>query len=57
MSVIIKTIKSSKIKVQSSIQGEELRIAGKKRDDLQQIIKIVKDLNLKYPLQYVNFRD
>ena len=54
---IIKSIKSSKIKVQSSIQGDELRIVGKKRDDLQETIKLVKNLNLKFPLQYVNFRD
>ena len=45
------------IKVQSSIQGDELRIVGKKRDDLQETIKLVKNLNLKFPLQYVNFRD
>ena len=54
---IIKTIKGSKIKVQSSIQGDELRIVGKKRDDLQQTIQLVKNLDLKFPLQYVNFRD
>ena len=54
---IIKTIKNSKMKIQSSIQGDELRIVGKKRDDLQQVIQIVKNLNLKFPLQYVNFRD
>ena len=48
---------NSKIKVQSTIQGDELRIVGKKRDDLQQVIQIVKNLNLKFPLQYVNFRD
>mgnify|MGYP001437466857 CR=1 FL=1 len=54
---IIKTIKGSKIKVQASIQGEELRIIGKKRDDLQEIIQLVKNLDMKFPLQYVNFRD
>ena len=54
---IIKTIKGSKIKVQSSIQGDELRISGKKRDDLQQIIQLVKNLDLKFPLQFVNFRE
>ena len=54
---VIKAIKGSKIKVQSSVQGDELRIIGKKRDDLQQIIQLVKSLNLKFPLQYVNFRD
>jgi uncharacterized protein YajQ (UPF0234 family) len=54
---IIKTIKNSKIKVQSSIQGDEVRISGKKRDDLQQIIQLVKNMDLKFPLQYINFRD
>jgi len=54
---IIKTIKSSKIKLQSSIQGDEVRVSGKKRDDLQSAIKLIKDLNLKHPLQYENFRD
>ena len=54
---IIKTIKNSKIKVQSSIQGDEVRISGKKRDDLQQIIQLVKDMDLKFPLQYINFRE
>ena len=39
------------------LQLEELRIDGKKRDDLQEAIKLIKDLNLKHPLQYENFRD
>ena len=39
------------------LQGETVRITGKKRDDLQETIKLVKNLNLKFPLQYVNFRD
>jgi len=54
---ITKYIKSSKIKVQASIQGEEIRINGKKRDDLQQVMAEIKALNLPLPLQYVNFRD
>jgi|TARA_Y100000814_G_scaffold291257_1_gene267310 uncharacterized protein YajQ (UPF0234 family) len=54
---IIKEIKSSKIKVQSSIQGDELRISGKKRDDLQSIIDLVKKMSINQPLQYLNFRD
>ena len=54
---IIKEIKSSKTKVQASIQGDELRISGKKRDDLQSIIQLVKNMSIKFPLQYVNFRD
>lgn len=54
---IVKEVKASKIKVQVSIQGDELRVTGKKRDDLQQVIAHVKGLNLELPLQYVNFRD
>ena len=54
---IIKTIKNSKLKVQSSIQGDEVRVSGKKRDDLQAAIKLIKELNIKHPLQYENFRD
>ena len=50
-------IKSKKMKVQSSIQGDSVRVTGKKRDDLQNAIKLIKDLNLKQPLQYENFRD
>ena len=50
-------VKQSKSKVQASIQGESVRITGKKRDDLQQIIQMVKDQNYPVPLQYVNFRD
>ena len=54
---IVKTIKASKSKTQTSIQGDEVRVSGKKRDDLQNAIKLIKDLNLKQPLQYENFRD
>lgn len=54
---ITKAVKDSKIKIQSSIQGEELRITGKSRDDLQQAIQLIKDLNLDLPLQFINFRD
>ena len=54
---IVKEIKSSKTKVQASIQGDELRISGKKRDDLQSTIQLVKNMSIKFPLQYVNFRD
>ena len=50
-------VKQSKSKVQASIQGDSVRITGKKRDDLQQIIQLVKDQNFPIPLQYVNFRD
>ena len=54
---IIATIKSSKMKVQVKIQGNELRVTGAKRDNLQDAIQIIKDLDLPVPLQYVNFRD
>lgn len=54
---LIKKIKASKIKVQSSIQGEKLRISGKKRDDLQAVIALLKDSGTELPLQYENFRD
>jgi len=54
---IISTIKSFKMKVQVKIQGNELRVSGAKRDNLQDAIQIIKDLDLPVPLQYVNFRD
>ena len=50
-------IKKSKLKVKSQIQGDELRVSGQKRDDLQRVIKLVKDLSLQIPAQFVNFRD
>ncbi|MEZ5668098.1 MAG: YajQ family cyclic di-GMP-binding protein [Alphaproteobacteria bacterium] len=54
---IIKAIKAAKLKVQAAIQGDELRISGKKRDDLQAAIALIKDQKIEQPLQYVNFRD
>ena len=54
---LVKKIKSSKIKVQSAIQGEKLRISGKKRDDLQAVIALLKDADVELPLQFENFRD
>ncbi len=54
---LVKQIKGSKIKVQVAIQGDELRVTGKKRDDLQAVISFCKDLDVDMPLQYVNFRD
>ena len=54
---IVKAIKDAKLKVQASIQGDELRISGKKRDDLQEAIALVRTLKIEQPLQYVNFRD
>ncbi|MGD8809092.1 MAG: YajQ family cyclic di-GMP-binding protein [Gammaproteobacteria bacterium] len=55
---IVKLLKGSKLKVQAAIQGEQVRVSGKKRDDLQQVIQLLKkteDLGL--PLQFNNFRD
>ena len=54
---LVKKVKASKIKVQSAIQGEKLRISGKKRDDLQAVIALLKDADVDLPLQYENFRD
>ena len=54
---LVKLIKDSKIKVQASIQGEKIRVSGKKRDDLQQVIAMLRETKLDMPLQYDNFRD
>ena len=54
---MVKKIKSTKIKVQTAIQGDKLRVSGKKRDDLQAIISVLKEEDVELPLQYENFRD
>lgn len=54
---IIKTIKDSGLKVQAAIQGEQVRVTGKKRDDLQEVIAFLREKKLEQPLQYINFRD
>ncbi|MEM9302181.1 MAG: YajQ family cyclic di-GMP-binding protein [Pseudomonadota bacterium] len=54
---IVKRVKASKIKVQASIQGDQVRVTGKKRDDLQQVIALLKGGEIEQPLQYKNFRD
>lgn len=54
---IVKAIKAAKLKAQVAIQGPELRISGKKRDDLQSAIALIKDQQIEQPLQYINFRD
>jgi len=54
---LIREIKDSKLKVQVSVQGDELRVVGKKRDDLQAAITLARGLKIEQPLQYVNFRD
>ncbi len=55
---IVKLIKDKKLKVQAAIQGEQVRVTGKKRDDLQQVISLLKSANtIELPLQFNNFRD
>ncbi len=54
---ITKAVRAAKIKVQLAIQGSELRMSGKKRDDLQETIAFIKEMDIDQPLQYVNFRD
>jgi len=55
---IIKAIKDSKLKVQAANQGDSVRVTGKKRDDLQQVMQLLKGMeDLEMPLQFNNFRD
>ena len=54
---MVKLIKEKKLKVQAAIQGEQLRVTGKKRDDLQQVIALLKGGDFGVPLQFKNFRD
>lgn len=54
---IVKMIKDTKLKVQSQIQGEQVRVTGKKRDDLQQVMAMLREAELDQPLQFNNFRD
>ncbi|HUL11927.1 MAG TPA: YajQ family cyclic di-GMP-binding protein [Methylococcaceae bacterium] len=54
---IVKLIKDSKLKVQAAIQGEKVRVTGKKRDDLQEVIALLRGAELEQPLQFDNFRD
>ena len=54
---LVKQIKAAKLKVQTAIQGDKLRVSGKKRDDLQAVIGLLKDTDIGLPLQYENFRD
>ena len=53
---IVAYIKEAKLKVQAAIQGEQVRVTGKKRDDLQEIIALVKAADLDFPVQFVNYR-
>ena len=54
---IMKCIKNEKFKVQCAIQGDQVRVTGKKRDDLQAVIAFLKNADLDLPLQFENFRD
>ncbi|MFC0445567.1 YajQ family cyclic di-GMP-binding protein [Pseudidiomarina halophila] len=54
---IVKLIKDSKLKVQASIQGDKVRVTGKKRDDLQQTMAMLREADIELPLQFENFRD
>lgn len=54
---VVAFIKDSKVKVQAAIQGDEVRVTGKKRDDLQEIIALLRQTDLGQPFQYQNFRD
>jgi uncharacterized protein YajQ (UPF0234 family) len=54
---LTKDIKDLKLKIQVAIQGDQLRVSGKKRDDLQDVIAEIKAMDFRLPLQYINFRD
>ena len=54
---IVKAIKSSKLKTQAAIQGDEIRVSGKKRDDLQATMTMINELDVDLPLKFENFRD
>lgn len=54
---IIKMVKDKKMKVQTAIQGEQIRVTGKKRDDLQAVMALIKEADLGQPFQFNNFRD
>lgn len=54
---IVKAVKDGKFKVQTSIQGDELRVSGKNRDDLQAVIQFIRGMKIEQPLQFKNFRD
>jgi uncharacterized protein YajQ (UPF0234 family) len=54
---IVKLIKDSKLKVQAQIQSDQVRVSGKKRDDLQAAIQLLKQHDFDLPLQFINYRD
>lgn len=54
---IVKLIKDKKLKVQAAIQGDQVRVTGKKRDDLQEVMQMLREEELEMPVQFENFRD
>ena len=54
---LVKMVKRTKLKVQVAIQGDQLRVTGKKRDVLQQVIGLLKEADVELPLQYTNYRN
>ncbi len=54
---IVKMIKDKRMKVQAAIQGDKVRVTGKKRDDLQQVMALIRESDLDMPIQFDNFRD
>ena len=54
---IVKKLKKKKLKIQSAIQGDQIRVSGKKRDDLQEAIAFLKGLDIPIPISFINFRD
>lgn len=54
---LVKKIKAAKLKVQAQVQGDQVRVTGKKRDDLQQVIALLREAEFEQPLQFTNFRD
>jgi uncharacterized protein YajQ (UPF0234 family) len=54
---LVKTVKQTKLKVQVAVQGDQLRVSGKKRDLLQEVIALLKEEKVDLPLQFINFRD
>lgn len=54
---LVKMVKDSKLKVQAAVQGEKVRVTGKKRDDLQEVIATLREAKVDMPLQFINFRD
>ncbi len=54
---IVKLIKDGNLKVQAAIQGDHVRVTGKKRDDLQEVMALLREVKLNMPLQFENFRD